>query len=67
MAKGYRPVRRDQPFLLPPDMREWLPEDHPVWLVIRAVDHLDAPAVHARRRTGGAGTAGSGPDMLSRC
>jgi hypothetical protein len=25
MAKGYRPVRRDQPFLLPPDMREWLP------------------------------------------
>jgi hypothetical protein len=25
MAKGYRPVQRDQPFLLPPDMREWLP------------------------------------------
>jgi hypothetical protein len=31
MAKGYRPVRRDQPFLLPPDMREWLPGDHVVW------------------------------------
>ena len=58
MAKGYRPVRRDQPFLLPPDMREWLPEDHAVWLVIRAVDHLDTSAVHAVRRTGGAGTAG---------
>ena len=64
MAKGYRPVRRDQPFLLPPDMREWLPEDHAVWLVIRAVDHLDTPAVHAVRRTGGAGTAGYDPDML---
>jgi hypothetical protein len=24
----------DQAFLLPPDMREWLPGDHPVWLVI---------------------------------
>ena len=65
MAKGYRPVQRDQPFLLPPDMREWLPGDHPVWLVIRAVaDHLDTSAFHARRRTGGAGTAGYDPDML---
>jgi transposase len=65
MAKGYRPVRRDQPFLLPEDMREWLPEGHPVWLVIRAVgDHLDTSAFHAWRRTGGPGTAGYDPDML---
>jgi transposase len=65
MAKGYRPVDRDQPFLLPPDMREWLPEDHPVWLVITVVaDHLDTSAFHARRKTGGAGTAGYDPDML---
>jgi transposase len=65
MAKGYRPVDRDQPFLLPPDMREWLPAGHPVWLVIRvADDHLDTSAFHAARRTGGAGTAGYDPDML---
>src|SRR5580693_4978629 len=65
MAKGYRPVGRDQPFLLPPDMREWLPADHPVWLVIRVVgEHLDTSAFHARRKTGGAGTAGYDPDML---
>jgi len=65
MAKGYRPVLRDQPLLLPPDMREWLPADHPVWLVIRAVeDHLNTSAFHAARRTGGAGTAGYDPDML---
>jgi len=65
MAKGYRPVDRDQPFLLPPDMREWLPEDDPVWLVIRVVeDHMDTSAFHARRRTGGAGAAGYDPDML---
>ena len=65
MAKGYRPVRRDQPFLLPPDMREWLPGDHPVWLVIRVVeDHLDTSAFHAVRRTGGVGAAGYDPDML---
>jgi transposase len=65
MAKGYRPVRRDQPFLLPEDMREWLPEDHPVWLVIEAVGgHLDTSAFHAVRHTGGPGTAGYDPDML---
>jgi len=65
MAKGYRPVRRDQGFLLPPDMREWLGEDHPVFLVIRVVEgHLDTSGFHARRRAGGAGAAGYDPDML---
>jgi len=64
VAKGYRPVVRDQGFLLPPDMREWLPESHPVWLVIEAVALLDTRAFHARRKTGGAGAAGYDPDML---
>ena len=65
MAKWYRPVERDQGFLLPPDMREWLPGDHPVWLVIAVVaGHLDTSAFHAGRKTGGRGTAGYDPDML---
>src|SRR5580692_11076330 len=65
MAKRYRPVRRDQPLLFPPDMRDWLAQDHPVWLVITAIeDHMDTSAFHAARNTGGAGTAGYDPDML---
>ena len=65
MAKGYRLVDRDQLFLLPPDMRDWVRPDHPVWLVITAVrDHLDTGLFHAGRRTGGAGAAGYDPDML---
>jgi transposase len=65
VAKGYRPVNRDQPFLFPPDMRDWLPGDHPVWLVISAVeDHMDTSAFHAVRKTGGPGAAGYDPDML---
>ena len=64
MAKAYRPVVRDQLFLLPPDMGEWLPADHQVWLVIRAVERMDTLAFHAGRRTGHAGTAGYDPDML---
>ena len=64
MAKRYRPVVRDQGFLLPPDMREWLPADHPVWLVIGVLARLDTSAFHAQRRLGGPGTAGYDPDML---
>ena len=64
MAKGYRPVDRDQAFLLPPDMREWLPGGHPVYLVIDALGQMDTSAFHAGRKTGGAGAAGYDPDML---
>jgi transposase len=64
MAKDYLPVDRDQAFLLPPDMRDWLPAGHAVWLVIEAVRLMDTSAFHARRRTGGAGAAGFDPDML---
>jgi hypothetical protein len=41
VAKSYRPVLRDQPMLLPVDMREWLPGDHLVWFVLETVDVLD--------------------------
>src|SRR5215470_12057102 len=65
MAKRYRPVNRDQPYLFPPSMRDWLPPGHPVWLVITAVeDHLDTSACHAGRKTGGAGAAGYDPVVL---
>jgi transposase len=64
MAKRYRPVQRDQGFLFPPDMREWLPDGHPVWLVIAAVERMDTRAFHRWRKTGGAGAAGYDPDML---
>lgn len=64
VAKGYRPVDRDQQFLLPVDMREWLPGSDPVFTVIDVVTALDTSAVHAVRRTGGVGRAGYDPDML---
>ena len=64
MAKGYRPVDRDQQFLIPPDMRDWLGTDHPVWTVIDIIDRIDTTAFHKAARTGGAGRAGYHPDML---
>ena len=64
MARTYRPVVRDQEFLLPPNMAEWLPEDHLVWFVLDVVDRLDTGLFHAGRRTGGVGRQGYDPDML---
>ena len=64
MAKGYRLVDRDQQFLLPENMRDWLAASDPVWLLISVVSGLDTSGLHAKRRVGGAGRAGYDPDML---
>ena len=41
MAKTFRPYSPDQLLLLPPSLREWLPADHPVYLVNDLVETLD--------------------------
>jgi transposase len=41
MAYNFLPSDRDQPFLLPPDLRDWLPEGHLAWFVLDVVDQLD--------------------------
>lgn len=65
MAFGYRPVDRDQVFLLPPSVRDWLPPEHLVWFVLDVVDRLDTSAFHAdRRRKDPRGAAAYDPDML---
>jgi transposase len=64
MARDYIPVDRDQLFLVPPDMREWLPEGHLVWWLLAVVERLDTTELHRRRRRGGQGRAGYDPDML---
>jgi transposase len=64
VAKGFRRVDRDQQFLMAPDMREWLPQSDPVWLVISVVEGLDTAALRGLRKTGGVGRAAYDPVML---
>lgn len=66
MAKRFRRVDRDQPFLLPPDMREWLPPGHLAWFVIDVVGSLDLArfAVRVTPRGSVAGRAAYDPQML---
>ncbi len=64
MANSYLPVGRDEVFLLPPDMRDWLTEGHLVWFVLDVLERVDATVLHDRRRLGGVGRRGYDPEML---
>jgi transposase len=56
--------QRDQPLLLPVDMREWLPEDDLVYVVLDAVATLDLGAFRRRYRADGHGRAAFDPEMM---
>src|SRR3990167_1534129 len=47
MAKTYRPYVPEQDLLLPPSLRDWLPEDHLAFFVSDLVDHMDLSAITA--------------------
>jgi hypothetical protein len=47
MPQNFLFPQRDQPLLLPVDMREWLPEDDLVFVVLDAVATLDLGAFYA--------------------
>jgi transposase len=47
MPKGYRAYLPEQDLLLPPSLRQWLPESHLVYFVSDVVDQLDLSAIHA--------------------
>ncbi len=47
MAKTYRPYVPEQDLLLPPSLRDWLPEDHLAYFVSDVVDQLDLSAITA--------------------
>ncbi|HVZ90825.1 MAG TPA: transposase [Rhizomicrobium sp.] len=64
VAKDFRYPDRDQVFLLPPDMREWLPPDHLVFLTIRVVERMDLSTFKERAKLGGRGRAPVDPAML---
>jgi transposase len=50
--------------LLPPSLREWLPEDHLAWFVLEAVGELDLEAFYGAYRGDGWGAAAHDPQMM---
>ena len=47
MSKGYRSYLPEQDLLLPPSLRDWLPESHLAYFVSDVVDQLDLSEIHA--------------------
>src|SRR3954454_3973552 len=55
---------REQVFLMPPSVRDWVPEGHLVWTVLDAVAELDLSAIYADYRTDGHGRPAYEPSMM---
>jgi transposase len=64
MPQNFLSCDRDQPMLLPPDLRDWLDDDHLAWFVIDAVEELDLEPFYASYRADGHGAAAHDPKMM---
>ena len=64
MAQNFIACDREQELLLPPSLREWLPEDHLAWFVLDAVEAMDLSGFLAGYRDDGWGRAAHDPAMM---
>src|SRR5271167_489538 len=64
MAMNFLACDREQPFLMPPDPRDWLPEDHLAWFVLASVEEMDLAAFYGSYRQDGWGRAAFEPSMM---
>jgi transposase len=65
MSQNFRDCDREQAFLLPPSLRDWLPEDHLAWFVIATVSQLDLDGFYATYRADGHGRPAYDPSMMA--
>jgi transposase len=64
MGPSFIACDREQSFLMPPDVREWLPEDHFAWFVLEAVTAMDLDAFYAVYRGDGRSRPAYEPTMM---
>ena len=64
MAQNFIACDREQELLLPPSLREWLPEGHLAWFVLDAVEAMDLAPFVAGYRHDGWGRAAHDPAMM---
>ena len=64
MGARFIGVDREQVFLLPPSVCDWVPEGHLVWTVLDAVGELDLSAFYAVYRADGHGRPAYEPSMM---
>src|SRR3954467_10875043 len=64
MGARFIGVDREQVFLMPPSVRDWVPEGHLVWTVLDAVGELDLSAFYGAYRADGHGRPAYEPSMM---
>ena len=64
MALRFVACDREQSFLMPPDVREWLPESHLSWFVIDAVEEMELEAFYSAYRPDGRSRPAYDPAMM---
>ena len=64
MAYNFVRCDRDQSYLLPPDLRDWLPTDHLAWFILDVVDQLDLAPFYRQHRADGHGHPAYDPKLL---
>ncbi|MCA1677989.1 MAG: transposase [Actinobacteria bacterium] len=64
MSQNFISCDRDQELLLPPSLREWLPDGHFAWFVLDAVEQMDLSSFYAAYRLDGHGRAAHEPGMM---
>src|SRR3954467_5988460 len=64
MAQRFIACDREQSFLMPPDVREWLPEDHFAWFVLGAVESIQLEAFYGAYRADGRSRPAFDPAMM---
>ena len=64
MAYNLLRWERDQSYLMPPSMRDWLSEGHLAWFIVDAVGQMDLREFYAAYRSDGWGAAAYDPGMM---
>ena len=64
MPQNFIRANVDQVFLLPPDVRDWLPDEHLAWTVKDVVESLDLSAFYRGYRANGQGAAAFDPALM---
>lgn len=64
MPQNFLGCDREQALLLPPTLREWLEDDHLVWLVLDVVEELGLGEFYAAYRPDGHDRAAHAPEMM---
>ena len=64
MTQNFLGCDREQELLLPPSLRDGLPEEHLAWFVIEAVGEMDLSAFYVAYRQDGWGRAAHDPAMI---